>query len=104
MPDLPPIPPLPLQHHAVAQAAVAKDFLGKVPGLHGVALGFVGDAPAVYLTANTNRPPESHRIPSRLLITIDGVKYAVPLAWLKTKPHAPGALVPTIAEVIAHAD
>lgn len=92
--DMPAIQAIPASLLMVAQGAVAQDFLGKVPGMHGVAMGSLDGKPAIMLTGMTPRPPVSHRIPERLVITIQGEKYAVPLVWIQTNDVKPGAIVP----------
>lgn len=77
----------------IAVARVAKDYLGNVPGLHGVAPAYYDGKPAIGLLANTDRPPASHRIPQHLIITVQGVNYRAPLVWLKVPPHHKGAVV-----------
>ena len=77
----------------IAVARFAKDYLGRVPGLHGVAPAYYEGKPAVGLLANTDRPPTSHRIPQRLTITVDGENYVAPLVWLNVPPHRKGTVI-----------
>lgn len=78
----------------IAQARITKDYLGHVPGLHGVGLGTIAGEPAVILLATTPRPPTTYRIPERLCIRIEGEMYAAPIGWLQTGKMSPTNVVP----------
>ncbi len=86
--------PIPMGLLGIAQARITKDYLGHVPGLHGVALGVIAGQPAIILLATTPRPPTSHRIPERLCLRIEGELYAAPIGWLQAGKMAPTNVVP----------